>query len=139
MSSLADVRDIDCVASLAPLMFDLSAREVTGVAAVLRRILYRWCSRRGAIRHAPGIGMETPLTDLEAAALSDQDLEGYRAALEREAMEEDFVSDAQVALTLVGGRLFVSGRITLVDGRTYPLEVLASEANAALLAIGGNA
>jgi hypothetical protein len=139
MSSLAEVRDVDCIASSSPLVFDLSAKEVTGAAAVLRRILYRWCSRRGAIRHAAGIGLETPLTDLDAATLSDDDLAGLRTALEREAKDEDFVVDAAVTLALLAGRLFVASKITLTDGQTYPLEVLASAASAALLAIGASA
>lgn len=139
MSALSDVRDLDCVVSYSPLVFDMTAREVTGPAAVLRRILYRWCSLRGAVRHALGLGLDTPLTDLEAATLSDEDLDAYRAALEREAMDEDFVLDAAVPLSLVAGRLLVIGQITLVDGRTYPLEVLASGASAALVAIGASA
>jgi hypothetical protein len=139
MSALAEVRDIDCVVSQAPLRFDLTAREVTGAAAVLRRILYRWCSRKGSVRHAPGLGLVTPLLDLDGATLSPPQLDGLRAALIREALDEDFVERADVTLSLLAGALLVSAAIALVDGRTYPLEVLASAASAALLAIGGSA
>ena len=137
MSALALVRDLDCIASFAPLAFDLSAREVTGAAAVLRRVLTRWCTRKGALRHAPGVGIDTPLLDLDGCTFDAVELDGLRAALEREAEDEDFVAAARVPLSIrIDGALVVPGAITLVDGRTYPLEVLASSAQLALLALG---
>lgn len=139
MSNLADVRDLDCVKSFSPLVLDMSAREVTGADAVLRRILYRWCSAKGSIRHAPGVGLDVPLTDLDAATWSTTELDGYNAALVREAMDEDFVNTAVVTLALDAFGVFtVRGSITLVDGKTYQLEVAASAAGAALKTIGGS-
>ena len=70
MSELADVRDLDCVASWSPLSFDMSEREVTGAAAVLRRILYRWASPAGTLRYAPRIGPARAVTDLAASTWS---------------------------------------------------------------------
>jgi hypothetical protein len=140
MSSLAAVRDPDCIASFVPLRFDYSNRTVTGPDAVLRRVLYRWCSLRGTVRHAEDLGLITPLFDIEGATFSLAGLDGLKAALVREALAVDFVIGAGVTLTLTGsGKLVVSAAITLVDGRTYPLEVVASAASAALLALGGSA
>lgn len=138
MSSLANVRDLDCVKSFSPLVLGLSSREVTGAAAVLRRILYRWCLRRGSLFYATDIGVVRPLLELEGVTFDADDVEAYAASLRREASEEDFVLNAAVTCSLSGaGIAGVAGAILLVDGKTYPLEVDVSGAQAALLAIGG--
>jgi hypothetical protein len=138
MSNLADVRDLDSVKSFSPLVLGMSAREVSGAAAVLRRILYRWCSRKGSLRHAPSVGLDAPLTDLDAATWSTDERDGYGEALVREAKDEDFVDDATVTLRLDdAGTLTVRGSIRLIDGKTYALEVDAGAAGAALKTIGG--
>ncbi len=106
---------------------------------MLRRVLYRWCLRKGTLRHDPGAGLVAPLLDLEGSSFDDAGLDGLRAALEREAADEDFVAAASVPVQLLGGtKLIVPGAITLVDGRVYPLEVLAVGAQVALLSIGGD-
>lgn len=139
MSNLNDVRDLDSVKSFSPLVLGMSAREVTGAAAVLRRILYRWCSAKGSIRHAPSVGVDVPLTDLDATTWSTDELDGYSAALVREAKDEDFVDDATAPLALDEfGTLTVRGLITLVDGKEYLLEVAAGAAGAALKTIGAS-
>lgn len=140
MSILADVRDVDCIVSFTPLAFDLTTREVRGAAAVLRRVLYRWCTRKRALRYDAGVGLVRPLLDLDGASFDQAGLDGLRAALEREAADEDFVASARVPVRLVGsGALLVPGEIALVDGHTYPLEVFASQAQVALRGIGGTA
>lgn len=139
MSDLAAVRDLDCVKSFAPLVFDLSATEITGASAVLRRVLYRWCTPKGSLRYALDVGPVRALLDLDGATFSPSQLEGLRTSLYREAMEEDFVDSVSVALSLNdAGLLTVAAKVRLVDGRDYPLEVSASASGAALLALGGS-
>ena len=137
MSALADVKDIDCVATFVPLTFDSSGREVSGALAVLRRVLYRWCTRRGTNKWAPDVGLEVPLLELEAATLAPDDVVFYQGSLEREAEDEDFVVSATAVLALdSSGRATISAGITLVDGNTYSLAVAVSGADAALLTLG---
>lgn len=138
MSELAAVRDLECVVVWSPLRFDQTAIEVAGAGAVLRRVLIRWCSTAGSVRHAPGLGLIRPLTQLSASTFSPEQLLDLEDALRREALEEDFVDDCSAPLSLVGARLWVPGAITLVDGKTYPLEVAAGAASLALLAIGAS-
>ncbi len=140
MISLDAVKDLDCVSSFSPLTFDLSAREVTGADAVLRRILYRWCTRRGTLAWGTGVGVNRPVHDLGGTVFSSRDLLGLQQALAREARDEDFVISATVAASVDDdGVLSIAGAITLVDGLTYSLEVSVSEAAAALEALGGTA
>lgn len=137
MSALADVRHLDAVISFNPLRFGLTAVEVTGAAAVLRGILYRWCSPPGSIRHAPSLGLVKPLTQLQGSTFAPEQLDALGDALEREALDEDFVNDCTVTVELAaGGALIVRARVTLVDGRTYPLAVSAAGASSALISIG---
>lgn len=132
---LAEVRDLDCVASFRPLVFDLSTRIVTGPAAVLRRVLYRITSPRGSIKHAPGKGVN--ILALEGATLDATDALGWRLAIEREAGDEDFVRYARCAPIPLVAPVPIVLSLTLVDGITYPLEVSVSEAGAALRKLGG--
>lgn len=137
MSALADVRDPDCVARWSPLRFDMGSSEVSGAAAVLRRILYRWCSPDGSIRHAPDLGLARPINRLAGSTFSTAQLEELAEALRREAVDEDFVDDCDVTITEEsGGRLRISASLLLVDGKTYLLAVSAAGADSALLAIG---
>ncbi len=48
----------------------------------------------------------------------------------------EIVSGASVPLTLIDTRLLIRGRIDLVDGITYALEVATVDAPAAILAFG---
>jgi hypothetical protein len=134
--ALEDVRDKDCIESFDPVTFDDSARIVTGAAAILRRILYRWCIPAGFLDYDRGLGVIVPLTELEGYTLSPQDLAGYIVALEREAAAVDFVRRVNVTGNLAGGSLRIRARVVLVDGLTYPLEVNAAGAATALVAIG---
>jgi hypothetical protein len=136
--ALADVEDIDLIKSFSPLAFDLSARRVKGSAAILRRILYRWCIPAGFLDFDRSVGLAVPLLDLEGYTFSTNDLAAKALAFQREAEGVDYVLNAPVEVTLTSaGRMDVSARVTLVDGKTYPLEVLASQVSAALLALGG--
>lgn len=135
--ALDQVRDLDCVLTTSPLALGLSSRTVTGAAAVLRRILYRWCTPRGALSWALGVGVAQPVHALRGVVLSDRDRLGLSQALRREAVDEDYVSSCSVTATQSAtGALSIRASVTLVDGITYPLEVTVSEAAAALAAIG---
>lgn len=141
MSSIAEVRDIDCLKSLNPIRFDMGASSfVTGTDALLRRILYRWCALLGSVRHARDLGVPRPLLDLPGATFSPADLAGLRASLEKQARDEAFVSGASVTVTLAdSGNLNVAAKIRFEDGRVEPLELLAGPARAVLLKLGGGA
>lgn len=130
--SLDQVADMDCVASLTPLAFDHPSpyREATGAQAILRRVLYAWCR-----------DVTPPLLDLDGWRPSGGDLRNLRSDLEsaaRLAGDGDFIAGASVDLTFddVTGHLAVYGRIQLVDGIAYLLEVSAGDAPTALLTIG---
>lgn len=123
---LADVFDSDCVVSTNPLVFDDTCAFVKGPAAILRRILWRWCQSLGFVSYAPDLGLATPLLDIDGATFSREDLSGLKGQLTKQAMAEDFVTDAVVILTLTDAGLFtVSAVITMTDGGRYPLEVEA--------------
>lgn len=126
--ALAQVRDLDCVVSLSPLVLDMPSpnRYATGVDAVLRRVLYKWY-RDASI----------PLPTLEGTRWGDTALLRYRVELEGLARDVKFVRGASVPLTLTGSRMLIRGKIALIDGRTYPLEVFAVDAPAAIRAMGG--
>lgn len=142
MSLIANVRERDCLVSLNPLRFGRTRGVfVTGRRAILQRILYRWCSYRGSRRHAPNLGILTPLLDLPGTTFTPTDLMGLQAQLEREARAEDFVASASVPLTLSdAGLLRVPGAITLIDDTgsvILPLEMGIAAARVELLRIGG--
>lgn len=122
MSDLSAVRDLDSVVSFSPLALDLTSREVTGASAVLRRVLYVWLPY---------------LDGVDGATLAPEDVDGLRQALERVAGDEDFVLSIAVRVSLVDNTLTILGKVTLVDGRTYPLEVAASAAGLAIQSLGG--
>jgi hypothetical protein len=137
MSLLADVRDMDCLLSLNPLRLGLGASVVIGADAILRRVLYRWCSLLGTVRHAPDLGLSIPLLDIGGATFSPADLAGLRSQLEKQARDEDFVTAATVDARLdPDGALFVAGAIRLTDGRTYPLALSTADARPVLLKLG---
>lgn len=124
---LDEVRDLDCVASFAPLTFDSSPKEVTGAAAILRRILYGIC------------GLYIDLRDLIGATIDDTDRIGLEAAVERVASAEDFVLSATclIRLNRNTGAVTMKLAVGLVDGKTYPLEVTVSEAGDVIVKLGG--
>jgi hypothetical protein len=129
---LAQVCDIDCVISFAPLILDVPSpnKYARGIDAILRRVLYRWCR-----------DVSIPLPGLEGTRWEGNALARYRSELEGEhngARGVEFVAAASVPMTFdpVTGRLSIFGRIALVDGVTYPLEVSTGDAPAAILAFG---
>jgi hypothetical protein len=130
--SLFQVRDMDCLVSLSPIAFDLPSpyREAVGPDAILRRILYKWCR-----------DISTPLLDLEGWRPGPRDLRQLKQELEsaaRLAGDGDFILGASVDVLYdtESGRLQPKGRIQLVDGLSYALEVTTGDAPAALLALG---
>ncbi len=126
---LADVLDMDCVVSENPLVFGLTSAFVRGPRAILQRILWRWCQLVGFAQYAPDLGVPVPLLDIDGATFSRADLAGLRATLTKQARDEDFVTDASVAVSLSdAGALTVRAAITMTDAGVYPLEVLAIDA-----------
>jgi len=123
-SLVADVLDMERVLTFNPLTFDMTSAFVAGYQAVLRRILYRWCTRVGSDLSDPNYGVTIPLTSMRGVTLAPQDLRGIKADLARQALQEDFVTGAVINATLSeAGLLSISARITLTDGLTYALEV----------------
>lgn len=124
--TLGQVVDIDCIASFAPLALDLPCpnRYAVGSKAILRRVLYYWCDPNR---------MVTSLIDLKGARIDGTWLLRFRADLER-ARQLDFVAGVSAPLSFDGTTLTILGRITLVDGIAYPLEVDTLSAPAAILA-----
>ena len=136
MLLLAQVQDTDCIVSLRPLVLGRRpGAYVTGARAVLQRVLYRWlCPAVPWRDYDPTWGCG--LLSLLGATLSPRQLLGLRQQLEGQAKLGDFVADAKAPLSLVDTALSVVGSIKLVDGRSYPLEVLLSAAGPALDALG---
>jgi hypothetical protein len=144
MTLIANVRERDCLVSLNPLKFGRTRQVyVTGRRAILQRILYRWCTYRGSRRHAPDLGILTPLIDIGGYTFAPADLVGLRSQLEKQARAENFVSGASVPLSFSeAGVLLVQGSIDLIDDTgkvNLPLEMGISSARAELLKIGGQA
>ena len=123
---LSQVVDLDCVASFSPLALDVPSpdRYARGPAAILRRILYYWCDPSQ---------MTTALLDLKGARIDGAWLVRFRADLER-ARQLDYVSAVSTPLSFDGSVLTILGKVQLIDGRTYPLEVATLDAPAAILA-----
>lgn len=138
MALISDVVDQNMLVSEAPLTFDLGSNLVRGARAILFRVLYLWCTLLGTLRHAPGLGMSTPLLDLDGSTFSPQQLQGLQSALESQALEVDFVAGCTVTLSPVGtsGTLIVAATVTLTDNKAYALEVSISAARLVLLNIG---
>lgn len=129
--ALAQVCDIDCVISFAPLILDLPSpnKYARGIDAILRRILYSWCR-----------DVTIPLPALEGYRWEGNAMARYRSELEGAARAVDYVNAASVPMTFDAptGRLSIFGRIALVDGATYSLEVATGDAPAAIRAFGAS-
>ncbi len=134
---LSAVRDLDCVASLSPLTFDVGFSYVTGAAAVLRRCLYIICSKRGSYlwsEDASGKGID--VRDLQNATLSPQGIEGWKRAIVRQLNSVDYVVASAAGLVLYRGTWIIAATVVLEDGGTYPLEVSIGDAATAITALG---
>lgn len=132
---LASVQDTDCLRSMTPLVLGrMPGKYVFGPDAILRRVLYAWLLPANGLVYDSTFG-ESILT-IEGATLSPKQIRGLRGRLEAAARAEDYVSAASCPVALVSGELQLPGAITLVDGRTYALELLLSSAGAALDALG---
>lgn len=129
MSAIADVYDMDCIVSFVPLKLGLTAAFTRGASAIMRRILRRWCILVGSDPDSPDLGVPVPILDMDGVTLSRDDLQAFRASLEKQARDESFVSTARVSATLSdSGLLSISAIVTLEDGLTYSLEVGAAGA-----------
>jgi len=138
MALISDVVDQNMLVSEAPLVFDLGSTLVRGPRAILLRVLYLWCTLLGTLRHAPGLGMTTPIPDLPGSTFSPQQLQGLQSALEAQALEVDFVAGCSVAISPVGasGTAIIAATVTLTDNKAYALEVSVSAARLVLLNLG---
>jgi len=141
--TLAEVRDLDCIASLSPLQFDWGTTYVTGARAVLRRCLYAICTPRGALvwsEESRGKGVN--IFDLQNATLTPAGIAGWKRAIIRQLKGVDFVVDATCGLVLNGNEWIVAPAVALTDGvggaaGVYPLEVAIGAAGAAINSLGG--
>lgn len=123
--ALDQVVDLDRVVSLRPLLVDVPSTEryVRGAAAILRRVLGAWID-------------EGKLLELEGRTLDDFQRVALRATYTKLAEDEDFVTSALVTISQSSDAITIRAAITLVDGRTYPLEVTTGAAAAAIAALG---
>lgn len=138
MALIADVVDQNMLVSEAPLVFDLGSNLVRGPRAILLRVLQLWYNLLGTLRHAPGLGMTTPIPDLPGSTFSPQQLQGLQSAFEAQALEVDFVAGCTVAFSPIGnnGTIVMGAEVTLTDNKAYALEVSISAARLVLLNIG---
>ncbi|MBP9825944.1 MAG: hypothetical protein KBF21_17080 [Thermoanaerobaculia bacterium] len=113
---LADVCDLDCVATLSPLVIDLpdAERYARGWAAIARRVLYAWAL--------------AGILDLEGASTDDGALIAIRSQCEALAEGEDYVLSASVDASLDGDALTLPAALLLVDGQTYRFSVTTGAA-----------
>jgi hypothetical protein len=135
--ALSEVRDLDCVATLSPLTFDLGTSYVTGATAVLRRCLYAICTPRGALvwsEEAKGRGVN--VFDLQNASLTTSGIAGWKRAIVRQLKAVDYVVDATAGLVLFENTWIVAATVLLEDGGTYPLEVNIADAAVAITSLG---
>jgi len=134
---LASVQDTDCIVSMNPLVLGRQPGKYrTGSDAILARCLYAALLPQGILAYDTSFGESVLM--LQGATLSQRQLRGLQGTIEAAWKGEDYVQAAACSVTLVSGLLTISGTITLVDGNTYPLELLLSAAGAALDALGGS-
>lgn len=128
--ALADVTDYSTlvVDATGGVSYDLTGQKITGARAVLEHVLRAWLG--------PTVWSDLgfDVTALENGDFTANDVASIRKALTDAAMSVDFVLTASVAVQLVNRTLTATGAITLIDGRTYPLEVPIAGASAAILA-----
>lgn len=137
MSLLQDVCDVNNVASFNPLAFDMGSTVVRGADAILRRVLYLWCTPLGALRHAPGLGVSVPIPNLPGMTFSPLELQALRQSYIAQAKEVAFVDDCSMTLTfLPSGMLVIAATITLTDNKAYALELSVTDARPILLRLG---
>ncbi len=136
---ISEVRDVDCVASLSPLAFDVGTSYVTGVTAVLRRCLYAICTPRGSLvwsEAAKGLGID--VRDLQNATLDKRGIEGWKRAIVRQLKSVDYVTDATAGLVLYRNAWILVCVVVLETGGSYPLEVSISDAATAITNLGAS-
>lgn len=137
MSLLQDVVDLNNVASFNPLTFDYGTTFLRGADAILRRVLYLWCTPLGRLRHAPGLGVSVPIPDLPGWTFSPFELQGLRQNYEAQAKEVAFVDEARVLIAYTQpGAARIASAITLTDNKAYALELSITEARPVLLRLG---
>jgi hypothetical protein len=125
--TLAQICDLDCVASASPLCFDLPTTEryVYGAQAVAQRVLVGWAT-------------DAAILELEGRSWSAGDIARYQALLASIAEDEDFVLSASVTVAVVdGGAVTVTALLILDDGSPtgiqYPLELSAADGAVAMV------
>lgn len=106
--------------------YGLTYVRITGARVPLEGVARLWLTDRGSLFWAPTLGFN--VARLENASQKRAVLAQYESFLVKAAREVDFVAAASVAITFSGTTLTAAGRITLVDGVTYPLLVTAADA-----------
>jgi hypothetical protein len=116
------------VGSFGAVSFDLTGQKITGARAVLEHVLRAWLG--------PTVWTDLgfDVTSLENGDFTPNDVASIRKALTDAALAVDYVLTASVSVTLANRILTATGAITLINGRTYALEVPISGASAAILA-----
>jgi hypothetical protein len=134
---LASVQDTDSILSFAPLVLGRRPGVYRyGAQAVLARCLYAAMLPRGSLLYDPAFGCGVML--LPGASLAPQQVSSLEGEILKAWLAEDYVqSSTTCTVSFAAGLLTITGAIALVDGNTYPLELLLSSAGAALDALGG--
>jgi len=129
--AIADLTDysVIVVGANGVVSYDLTGRKITGARVVLEHVLRSWL---GPSVCAPDRGFD--VTSLENGDFSPNDLATIRKLLTDAAMSVDYVLTAAVSVSYFARTLTATGAITLVDGRTYALEVPIGEVGAAIRA-----
>lgn len=109
----------------------LTFRRITGPRVPLERVARRWLTTRGDLFWAPNAGWRS-VARLQNADYDQRMTDAYRSFLISEAKIVDFVAAAAVALNIRGFVVSISGRITLITGQVYPLNVSITKAGDAL-------
>lgn len=113
----------------------LTTQRITGPRVVLEWVARAWFQPRGGLPLARGRGVDARA--LENATFGPGDLERVRQALVAEALKTEFVGGARVAVSFSERVVSISGEITLINGRAYPLAVAIGQAGQAIVNFGG--
>jgi len=106
---------------------DTSGREVTDPMLVIaERVARRWMIERGTLLHAPEVGLGLGL--LQNADISPSDQRRIAQEAQTEARREDGVVSALVTVTLSGGTLTLTGRLTINTNQEFLLTVTSAGA-----------
>ncbi len=115
--------------------FDMTDQQIVGARVVLEWVARSWLTRVRDLFWAPTRGED--IVRLVNSDHTPADVEIIRGRLWNEARKTDFVTGAQVTITVGAVLVTIEGSITLANGKTYPLAVSVNDAGAALARFGG--